>query len=139
MCVGTNPAPARRGAPRRCRAQLTQRSARAHLINHFRMQHPHIVGFKRAVRTETHLCIVTELMGQSLTKYVNQEIALHKHVPEAAARIAIAQTVCALAHCHALGVAHLDVKVRAPAARARRTCAALACLGMPLRAKGPYR
>ncbi len=72
--------------------------------------HPNIVGFKRALLTQTHLCIVMELLQKAtLIDFVLAQPG--KVATEQQARVAIQQMLCAVAHSHAQGIVHRDLKL----------------------------
>ena len=81
------------------------------LLNHFKMQHSNIVGFKRALCTATHLCIVMERCNCSLLSLIPPNVGL----PEANVRYFVAQVLNGLSRSHELEIVNRDIKVR-PAA-----------------------
>jgi serine/threonine protein kinase len=90
--------------------QVTDKSSRE-LLNHYLLVHPNIVGFRRALLTPAHLCIVMELTQHGdLIQFVLAQ--REKRASEAQARAAVAQILAAVQHAHAAGIAHRDLKAR---------------------------
>ena len=92
------------------------------MLNHFRRAHPRLVGFKRALRTSTHLCIVLEKCSGSLIEYMCEQPSWNLGLPEAFVREQIAQMLCGIHFLHSNAVVHRDIKARLGAA-ARGACA----------------
>jgi serine/threonine protein kinase len=79
-------------------------------MNHYRLVHPNIVGFKRALLTERHLVIIMEVCAKATL--IDFVVAQTGGVTEQQARVAIVQMLQAVAHAHAQGIVHRDLKAR---------------------------
>jgi serine/threonine protein kinase len=96
-------------------------------VNHYKLQHANIVGFRQAILTDAHLCIVVELcVRQSLIEFVlAQPVSPRTGRPcasEAQTRVATQQMLCAMAYAHANAVVHRDMKARARVRACVRAC-----------------
>jgi serine/threonine protein kinase len=97
--------------------QLAPKTAERELVNHYKLQHANIVGFRQAMLTEAHLCIVVELcVRESLIEFVLKQPRSPRTgrpcASEAQTRVATQQMLCAVAYAHANGVVHRDLKAR---------------------------
>ncbi|KAL6847251.1 hypothetical protein ACP4OV_023104 [Aristida adscensionis] len=74
-----------------------------------RLRHPNVLRLHEVLATRARVYLVMELApgGDLLSRLAALP---RRRLPEHAARRAFAQLVAALAHCHARGVAHRDVK-----------------------------
>ena len=88
--------------------QLTNKTRE--LVNHYKLVHPNIVGFRQAFLTRTHLVLVMELMAKAtlIDFVVKQQGGV---ATEAQARCATAQILAAIAHAHANNIVHRDLKL----------------------------
>ena len=106
----------RQGRPRPalsnpCCAQLNVTNAVRELRNHYALVHPAVVGFKKAVLTNEHLCLVVELCQKAtLIDFVIAQPT--KRCTEAQARCAVAQMLSAVAYAHERNIVHRDLKAR---------------------------
>ncbi|KAK3140172.1 hypothetical protein QOZ80_5AG0397040 [Eleusine coracana subsp. coracana] len=79
-----------------------------------RLRHPHVLRLHEVLATRAKVFLVMELApgGDLLSRLASLPPSRNgrRCLPEHAARRAFAQLVDALAHCHARGVAHRDVK-----------------------------
>lgn len=73
------------------------------------LQHPHIIQAVEAIETKDHFCMVLELLtgGSVYDKMVESE----SEFTEAKSRHIFNQIVSALAHLHASGIVHRDLKL----------------------------
>ncbi|CAD7702860.1 unnamed protein product, partial [Ostreobium quekettii] len=70
--------------------------------------HKHIVGFREACLSATHLCIVLNYVaGGTLLEFVKRNRCL----PEALARWLFQQLITAVDYCHKVGVSNRDIKL----------------------------
>ena len=108
------------------RAQLNVTNAVRELRNHYALVHPHVVGFKRALLTSEHLCLVVELCEKAtLIDFTLAQPT--KRCTEAQARCAAAQMLSAVAFAHERNIVHRDLK-----ARQRLSITALPCWLRPV-------
>jgi serine/threonine-protein kinase SRK2 len=69
---------------------------------------PFVVAFREAFLTPTHLCLAMEFVGGG---EVFAKVAAQGRLPEREARRLFRQLVSGVGACHALGVAHRDLKL----------------------------
>jgi hypothetical protein len=126
-------------AARRVRAGVPlSRSDEREILNHRRLAHPHVLGFREvymatdaglehaAAADGAHLVVVTEhASGGTLGDWVEAAGPLK----EAQARRLFGQLVSGLAHCHSRGVVHRALSVDTLALTGRRGPAAPALCG----------
>eukprot|EP00882_Tetradesmus_deserticola_P016165 GHRQ01017244.1.p1 GENE.GHRQ01017244.1~~GHRQ01017244.1.p1 ORF type:complete len:210 (+),score=71.23 GHRQ01017244.1:310-939(+) len=80
----------------------------AEVLNHRKLQHPFVIGFKEVFTTQHHICIVMEYAsGRSLYEHLCQS----GHFSETAARWFFQQLMIGLDYCHQRGVVNRDVKL----------------------------
>ncbi|KAF6248250.1 kinase-like domain-containing protein [Scenedesmus sp. NREL 46B-D3] len=80
----------------------------AEVLNHRKLQHPFVIGFKEVFTTQHYICIVMEYAsGRSLYEHLCQS----GHFSETAARWFFQQLMIGLDYCHQKGVVNRDVKL----------------------------
>ncbi|WIA44491.1 hypothetical protein OEZ86_007234 [Tetradesmus obliquus] len=87
---------------------VTLRYISAEVLNHRKLQHPFVIGFKEVFTTPHYICIVMEYAsGRSLYEHLCQS----GHFSETAARWFFQQLIIGLDYCHQKGVVNRDVKL----------------------------
>lgn len=87
---------------------VTFRYISAEVLNHRKLQHPFVIGFKEVFTTPHYICIVMEYAsGRSLYEHLCQS----GHFSETAARWFFQQLIIGLDYCHQKGVVNRDVKL----------------------------
>ena len=78
------------------------------ILNHRQLRHPHIIGFREVLLTESHLCIVMEYAsgGELFDRIVDSG-----SFKEAEARYFFQQLISGVEYCHSRGVCHRDLKL----------------------------
>ncbi|CAL5218676.1 g384 [Coccomyxa viridis] len=86
---------------------LLDKNVEREILNHRRLNHSNILGFREVFATDSHLCIVVEhaSAGSLAGRCEGRRMA------EAQARQLFAQLLDGLAYCHAQGVYHRDLRV----------------------------
>lgn len=78
------------------------------ILNHSKLRHPHVVGFREVFLTPRHVNIVMDYVpGGALIEYVQQR----KRLRESAARWFFQQLVFAVDYCHRKGIVNRDIKL----------------------------
>ncbi|CAK0773365.1 hypothetical protein CVIRNUC_004058 [Coccomyxa viridis] len=86
---------------------LLDKNIEREILNHRRLSHPNILGFREVFTTDTHLGIVVE--HASTGSLANR--CEGRCMAEAQARRLFAQLLDGLAYCHAQGVFHRDLRI----------------------------
>jgi serine/threonine-protein kinase SRK2 len=77
------------------------------ILNHIKLNHPHIIGFKEVFLESDHLCIVMEYgNGGDLYDYIIK----NDTVKEKQAHLIFKQIIYAVKYCHDNNICHRDIK-----------------------------
>lgn len=90
------------------RGSLVNDYVEREILNHQSLRHPHIIAFKEAFLTPTHLAIAMEYaIGGELFEYLTRV----ERFSENEARYFFQQLISGLKHCHTQGICHRDLKL----------------------------
>jgi len=90
------------------RGDKIDKNVEREILNHRTLVHRNIVGFRKVMLTDTHLCIVMEYAAGG---ELFDRIAAATRFSEEEARYYFQQLVLGVAYCHNSGVCHRDLKL----------------------------
>ena len=89
------------------RGQKITRSVEREILNHKKLEHPHVISLHGVCRTDDYLILIMEYAsGGSLRKY----ITTHGKLPKEEARRLFQQLLLSVDYCHRMGVSNRDIK-----------------------------